>query len=92
MAKKKIKSYGEQRAGEHFGLLSNADIKMKAFFALIMEDVYPQLDTTWEISLIKRIKNNESCLQRMEENLQKAGELTLERSRAMICKCHVKEV
>lgn len=28
----------------------------------------------------------------MEENLQKAGELTLERSRAMICKCHVKEV
>lgn len=52
MAKKKIKSYGEQRAGEHFGLLYNAVIKMKAFFALIMEDVYPQLDTTWEISLI----------------------------------------
>lgn len=54
MAKNIIKSYGEQRAGEHFGLLSNADIKMKAFFALIMEDVYPQLDTTWEISLIDK--------------------------------------
>lgn len=54
MAKKIIKSYGEQRAGEHFGLLSNSDIKMKAFFALIMEDVYPQLDTTWEISLIDK--------------------------------------
>lgn len=54
MAKNIIKSYGEQRAGEHFGLLSNSDIKMKAFFALIMEDVYPQLDTTWEISLIDK--------------------------------------
>lgn len=60
MAKKKIKSYGEQRAGEHFGLLYNAVIKMKAFFALIMEDVYPQLDTTWEISLIDET-NQEQC-------------------------------
>lgn len=59
MAKKKIKSYGEQRAGEHFGLLSNAVIKMKAFFALIMEDVCPQLDTTWEISLIDEMNQEQ---------------------------------
>lgn len=29
MAKEKMKSYGEQRAGERFGLLSNETIKMK---------------------------------------------------------------
>jgi len=52
MAKEKINSYGEQRAGERFSLLSNETIKMKPFFPPIMEDTSPQVDTTWEISLI----------------------------------------
>ena len=55
MAKEKIKSYGAQRAGERFGLLSNEIIKMKPFFPTIMEDIYPDVDTAWEISLIDEV-------------------------------------
>lgn len=50
-----MKSYGEQRAGECFGLLSNETIKMKPFSPPKMEDIYPYVDTTWEISLIDEV-------------------------------------
>lgn len=55
MTKEKMKFYGEQRAGECFGLLSNETIKMKQFFPPIMEDIYPYVDTNWEISLIDEV-------------------------------------
>lgn len=93
MAKEKMKSYGEQRAGERFGLLSNETIKMKSFFPHIMEDIYPHVDTTWEISnWWSDSKAMTAAFNAWNKSLQKESELNLEGPRVMIFKCRAREV
>lgn len=50
-----MKSCGERRTGEHFGLLGNETTKMKPLLPPIKQDTYPRVDTTWVISLIDEV-------------------------------------
>lgn len=54
MAKKKTKSCGEQRAGEHLVFCV-----MKPFFPPRKEDVQAQEDTTLEISVVDEVTHKQ---------------------------------